>query len=99
MSRVAHILSSPALTAPSRARIERLHRRISRFLAPLLDGCSDHDREHASEMLVCSLVLLSTEAKLPNTSIAAIWLKIVAGLLDTHALANRIRVIDISQRH
>ena len=99
MSRVADILSSPALTALSRARIERLHHRISRFLAPLLDECFDHDREHAREMLACSLVLLSTEAKLRNTSIEAISLKMVAGLLDTRALTKRGRVIYISQPH
>jgi hypothetical protein len=99
MSQVAGILCSPALTALSRARIERLYRRIARFLAPLLNDCSDHDREHASEMLVCSLVLLSTEAKLLNTRIEALSLKIVAGLLDAHALTKRKRVVDLSQPH
>jgi hypothetical protein len=63
MSHAARILNSPVLTPASRARIERLHQRISGFLAPLLEQCADDDREHAKEMLLCCLVLLSTEAK------------------------------------
>jgi len=82
-----------------RARIERLHERISRSLAPLLDQCPHDDREHAKEMLLCSLVLLSTEAKLPKASVAVISLRIVARLLDDALLMSRKRVIDVSEPH
>ena len=99
MSHVARILNSPVLTSASRARIERLHERISGFLAPLLEQCPQAEREHAREMLLCSLVLLSTQARLPTSSIEAISLRIVARLLDNAALTDRKRVIDVSEPH
>jgi len=50
-------------------------------------------------MLLCSLVLLSTEAKLPKASVAVISLRIVARLLDDTLLMSRKRVIDVSEPH
>ena len=92
MVNASRVLSSPALTVASRAPIVRLHARIWRMLAPSFDQGAALEREHANELLLCCLVLLS-DAKLPTSNIKAISCAVVAELLRGDTLTNRVRII------